>query len=99
VPSCRSRPSTSRPPPRGSPASSPTGGAAARRRRHRNLDAIRAAVGYWHDQAWLATDPTRSVRRRGRAPDRAKALSRAAIEALLAREDVDLRERTLWRLL
>jgi integrase/recombinase XerC/integrase/recombinase XerD len=66
---------------------------------NRNLDAIRAAVGYWHDQDWLATDPTRSVRRRGRAPDRTRALSRAAIGALLAREDVGLRERVLWRLL
>jgi integrase len=66
---------------------------------NRNLDAIRAAVGYWHDQDWLASDPTRSVRRRGRAPDRTKALSRADIEALLAREDLGLRERVLWRLL
>jgi integrase len=66
---------------------------------NRNLDAIRAAVGYWHDQDWLATDPTRSVRRRGRAPDRTKALSRADIQALLAREDVGLRERVLWRML
>ena len=66
---------------------------------NRNLDAIRAAVGYWHDQGWLATDPTRSVRRRNRAPDRTKALARADIEALLAREDVGLRERVLWRML
>ncbi len=66
---------------------------------NRNLDAIRAAVGYWHDQDWLATDPTRSVRRRGRAPDRTRALSRAAIGALLVREDVGLRERVLWRML
>jgi integrase len=66
---------------------------------NRNLDAIRSAVGYWRDQAWLATDPTRSLRRRGRAPDRTKALSRAEIEALLAREDLGLRERVLWRLL
>jgi integrase len=66
---------------------------------NRNLDAIRAAVGYWHNQDWLATDPTRSVRRRRRAPERTKALARADIEALLAREDVGLRERVLWRLL
>jgi integrase/recombinase XerC/integrase/recombinase XerD len=66
---------------------------------NRNLDAIRAAVRYWHDQDWLATDPTRSLRRRGRAPDRTRALARADIEALLGREDVGLRERVLWRLL
>jgi integrase len=66
---------------------------------NRNLDAIRSAVGYWRDQEWLTTDPTRSLRHRGRAPDRTKALSRAEIEALLAREDLGLRERVLWRLL
>jgi integrase len=66
---------------------------------NRNLDALRAAVGYWHDQEWLTTDPTRALRRRGRAPDRTKALTRAQIEALLAREDLGLRERVLWRLL
>jgi site-specific recombinase XerD len=66
---------------------------------NRNLDALRSAVGYWRDQEWLTTDPTRSLRRRGRAPDRTKALTRAQIEALLAREDLGLRERVLWRLL
>jgi integrase len=68
---------------------------------NRNLDAVRATLGYWHDQGWLdpAADPTRSLRRRGRAPDRTKALARDQVEALLAREDVGLRERTLWRLL
>ena len=39
------------------------------------------------------------MRRRGRAPDRTRALSRAAIGALLVREDVGLRERVLWRML
>jgi integrase len=68
---------------------------------NRNLDALRAALGYWHDQGWLdpGVDPSRSLRRRGRAPDRTKALSRDQIEALLTREDLGLRERTLWRLL
>jgi len=32
-------------------------------------------------------------------PDRARALSRAGIESLLARNDVGLREKTLWRML
>jgi integrase len=68
---------------------------------NRNLDALRAALGYWRDQRWLdpAADPTRSLRRRGRAPDRTKALSRDEVEALLGREDFGLRERTLWRML
>jgi integrase len=68
---------------------------------NRNLDALRATVGYWHDQGFIdpGADPTRSLRRRGRAPDRTKALPRAQIEALLEREDLGLRERTLWRML
>jgi integrase len=68
---------------------------------NRNLDALHAALGYWHDQGWLdpRVDPTRSLRRRGRAPDRTKALPRDQIEALLGREDLGLRERTLWRML
>jgi integrase/recombinase XerC/integrase/recombinase XerD len=68
---------------------------------NRNLDALRAAIGYWHDQGCIdpSADPTRSLRRRGRAPDRTKALARDQIEALLEREDLALRERTLWRML
>jgi integrase/recombinase XerC/integrase/recombinase XerD len=66
---------------------------------NRNLDAIRSAVAYWRNQDWLTSDPTRGLRRRGRAPDRTKALSRAEIEDLLAREELGLRERVLWRLL
>ena len=68
---------------------------------NRNLDALRAALGYWHDQGWLDpdTDPTRSLRRRGRAPDRTKAVSRDQIEALLGRQNLGLRERVLWRML
>ena len=66
---------------------------------NRNLDTLRSAIGYWRDQGWLTTDPTRPLRRRGRAPDRTRALSREEITALLAREDLPLRERTLWRLL
>jgi integrase/recombinase XerC/integrase/recombinase XerD len=66
---------------------------------NRNLDAIRSALGYWRDQDWVTTDPTRTLRRRGRAPDRTKALSKTDIETLLAREGLGLRERVLWRML
>ncbi len=68
---------------------------------NRNLDALRAAVRYWHDQGWLGpdVDPIRRLRRRGRAPDRTRALSRDQVQALLGRADLALRERTLWRLL
>jgi integrase/recombinase XerC/integrase/recombinase XerD len=43
--------------------------------------------------------PTRRLRRRGRAPDRTKALSKAEIDELLTRDGLALRERTLWRML
>jgi integrase len=66
---------------------------------NRNLDTLRSAIGYWRDQGWLTIDPTRPLRRRSRVPDRTRALSREEITALLAREDVPLRERTLWRML
>jgi hypothetical protein len=66
---------------------------------NRNLDALRSAAGYWRDQGWIGTDPTCGLRRRGRPPDRTRALSIGQVEALLGRSDIGLREKTLWRLL
>ncbi len=63
------------------------------------LDALRSASRYWIDQGWLAEDPARLLRRRRKAPDRSRALSRADVERLLTRDDIPIRERTLWRLL
>jgi integrase len=39
------------------------------------------------------------LRRRKPRPDRTRVLSRAEVERLLTREDISLRERTLWRML
>ena len=64
-----------------------------------SLDAVRSAVAYWQRQGWIAADPSRLLQRRKPRPDRARALSRAEVERLLTREDVRLRERTLWRML
>ena len=67
---------------------------------NRNLDAIRSAQRYWQDQGWMnAIDLTSALRRRQQAADRSRALSRADVERLLTREDIGIRERTLWRLL
>jgi integrase len=66
---------------------------------NRNLDALRSAVRFWMGQGWLADDPTSGLRRRRRAVDRTRSLSRAQVDELLARGDVALREKTLWRLL
>jgi integrase/recombinase XerC/integrase/recombinase XerD len=64
-----------------------------------SLDAVRSAVAYWQRQGWIAADPSRMLTRRKPRPDRSRALSRANIEQLLTREDISLRERTLWRML
>jgi integrase len=66
---------------------------------NRNLDTLRATVGYWVEQDWLARDPTRALRRRARPPDRTRALSRDQIQQLWLLPDLDLRERTFWRML
>jgi integrase/recombinase XerC/integrase/recombinase XerD len=67
---------------------------------NRNLDALRSAQRYWQDQRWMTViDLTGALRRRKRAADRSRALTRAEIERLLTREDVGIRERVLWRML
>jgi integrase/recombinase XerC/integrase/recombinase XerD len=63
------------------------------------LDALRSASRYWAAQGWVADDPVRLLRRRSKAPNRARALSRGDVEELLGREDIAIRERVLWRLL
>jgi integrase/recombinase XerC/integrase/recombinase XerD len=60
---------------------------------------LRAACRYWADQGWVTDDLASRLRARKAAPDRSRALSRADVEALLTREDISIRERTLWRLL
>jgi integrase/recombinase XerC/integrase/recombinase XerD len=65
---------------------------------NRHLDALRSAATFWTDQGWLAADPARRLRRRGRAPARTRALGVADVEALL-RLDVPIREKTLWTML
>ncbi len=64
-----------------------------------SLDAVRSAAAYWQRQGWLAADPSRMLERRKPRPDRSRALSRAEVEQLLTRENIGLRERTLWRML
>ncbi|MEU7833790.1 tyrosine-type recombinase/integrase [Nonomuraea sp. NPDC049129] len=61
-------------------------------------DALGSARDWWHDQDWLTGDPLRRIRR-ARTPDRTKALDRAQIEAVLTRQNLALRERTLFRML
>jgi integrase len=63
------------------------------------LDACRSAAAWWLLQGWIAADPSRMLVRRRPRPDHGRALSRADVEQLLSREDIPLRERTLWRML
>lgn len=61
--------------------------------------ALRAASGYWQKQGWASADLTSQIGWRRVVAARDRALSRAQIEELLTREDVPIRERTLWRML
>ena len=63
------------------------------------LDAIRSAVAYWQRQGWTGADPSRMLTRRQPRPDRSRSLDRADVDQLLTREDISLRDRTLWRML
>jgi integrase len=63
------------------------------------LSALRSATAYWAEQGWLTIDPITALRRRRPRPDRSRALDRAAVEELLTRESIPLRERALWRML
>jgi integrase/recombinase XerD len=66
---------------------------------NRELATVRAAVGWWRRRGWLAGDPTEGLERRRERVDRTRALTRGQLEAVFARRDLPLRERTLWRLL
>jgi integrase len=65
---------------------------------NRELATLCAAVGWWRRRGWLAGDPTEGLERRRDRPDRTRSLTRGQLEALFARRDLPLRERTLWRL-
>jgi hypothetical protein len=63
-----------------------------------SLDAVRSAATYWQRHGWLAADFSRMLARRRPRPDRGRALSRGEVDQLLARKDIGLYERTLWRM-
>jgi integrase/recombinase XerC/integrase/recombinase XerD len=62
---------------------------------------LRSFFGYCEDHRWIgsADDAIRGIETRKVSQDRGRALSRGQVQALLTREDIPLRERTLWRVL
>ena len=63
------------------------------------MSTFRSAYRCWLLQGWAGADPTEPLRRRKVPADRSRALPRADVGQLLTREDISLRERTLWRML
>jgi integrase/recombinase XerC/integrase/recombinase XerD len=66
-----------------------------------NRGALRSLLRFCETQGWIASaaDLIRGIGHRKRPADRSRALDRARVEQLLAREDIALRERVLWRML
>lgn len=62
------------------------------------LTALGSACAYWRRQGWLSGDPLVRLRTRSAPPDTSKALSRAAVAAILG-SNAAVRERLLWTLL
>lgn len=74
-------------------------GAAAPATRVRHLSTLRSAIAWWrHPAGWLAGDPTVTWVRPKIVVDTTRALTREQVAALW-RLDVELRDKTLWRLL
>ena len=77
-------------PPRGSPCNGP----ARRRPRGTSPSMPLGPPPGGSRRGWITADPSRMLRRCRPRPDRARALSRAAVEQLLTREHISLRERS-----
>lgn len=66
-----------------------------------NRGALRSLLNYCEAQGWIASaaDLIRGVEARKVPENNSRALTRAAVEELLTRKDIAIRERTLWRML
>ncbi|MEV8636890.1 site-specific integrase [Streptosporangium sp. NPDC051023] len=69
------------------------------RTRAGKLAALQSAFGWWRLQGWMVTDPTQGLTRPSIPRDRTRVHGTEEVEALWERQDVPLREKTLWRML
>ncbi|HWG61709.1 MAG TPA: site-specific recombinase [Streptosporangiaceae bacterium] len=73
-------------------------GCADARTVNREISALRSAVGWWQEQAWIAADPTAGLRHLSGLAPHGAALSAAEMARLL-RHAGTLREHAFWRVL
>ena len=66
---------------------------------NRQRATLRSFFAYCGRQGWLQEDPSAATERRREPEDQTRAIPRVELERLLARRDVPLREKALWRLL
>ena len=65
---------------------------------HRELSALRSAIGWWRHREWIAADPTSALAGAGGRPVAVRVLTEAEV-AVLFRAPASLREQALWHLL
>ncbi|MDQ6776911.1 MAG: DUF1929 domain-containing protein [Actinomycetota bacterium] len=60
---------------------------------------MRSFTAFARRRSWLTADPASVLERRSEPADRTRAIDAASLERLFRREDVQVREKCLWRLL
>lgn len=63
------------------------------------ITALQSFIGYCTRNRWTTQDPLRGIERRREPRDETRALPYDVIAELWSRSDIDLREKTLWRML
>jgi site-specific recombinase XerD len=66
---------------------------------NRHVATLRSFTSFARRRGWLAADPADVLERRREPSDRTRAISKVVLERLFCRDDVQLREKCLWRLL
>jgi integrase len=66
---------------------------------NRVVATVRSFLTFARRQGWITADVAAGLERRHIPEDHTRALSRAELDRLLSRRDVDVRDRALWRML